>query len=371
MEDLEAKLIKAKIELMTKSAFISTIALSARHTITEKTATADVCGISIRYNPTFIQNQSVAQLAGLIAHECWHMAFQHAPRRGSRDPIIWNVAGDYVINNMLVKGGFQIPPEGLLDDKYDESWSTDKVYEDLIEMGAEPNPSTFMRDLLDEDGAEDGVKLDSEVTNVIVRARTQAQISDKDSIGDIPGEILRIIDELLDPKLPWPIILNKFLDQRVQEEYSWARRNRRFQSTYLPSMHSYGLGHLTFAIDTSGSIGEKELQSMLSEIKGIRDVFNPEKMTIIDCDSQIHGVHEVTQNTDIMSLKFHGGGGTSFLPVLEYVTEHPTQALVYFTDLYGESDLEKVDYPILWICTSEHAPMDIGETVYANYKKGN
>jgi len=128
----EDKLLKAKIELMTKSAFISTIALSLKHVITPETKTADVNGHVIRYNPEFIKGQSVAQFAGLIAHECWHVAFQHLSRRGNRDPIIWNCAGDYVINYMLTKAGFEIPINGLLDNNYDHTWSTDKVYDDLI-----------------------------------------------------------------------------------------------------------------------------------------------------------------------------------------------------------------------------------------------
>jgi len=54
--ELESKLLKAKIELMTRSAFISTIALSLRHVITDATSTADVNGTTIRYNPDFLMN---------------------------------------------------------------------------------------------------------------------------------------------------------------------------------------------------------------------------------------------------------------------------------------------------------------------------
>jgi len=369
--DLEGKLLKAKIELMTRSAFISTIALSMRHIITDKTKTADVNGTVVRYNPDFLKGQTIAQFAGLMAHECWHVAFQHMVRRGNRDPIIWNCAGDYIINHMLTKAGFEIPTGGLLNNKYGDGWSTDGVYDDLIKENYDPNIESLMLDLREVEGKEengkDGPTLDSAITNIIVRARTQAQIAGQQSAGEIPAEILRIIDELLNPKLPWPVILHKFLDQRVKDEYSWARKNRRYSSVYMPSLHSYGLGHLTFAIDTSGSQGDEELQGTLSEIRGIQQVFNPEHMTIIDCDSVIHQVHTITQNTDILSLDFHGGGGTRFQPVLDYVTEHPTQALVYFTDLYGEMDIEPVDYPILWICNSDHEPATIGETVYVDH----
>ena len=368
--DLEGKLLKAKIELMTRSAFISTIALSMQHIITDATRTADVNGAIIRYNPEFLKGQTIAQFAGLMAHECWHVAYQHLARRGSRDPIIWNCAGDYIINSMLTKAGFEIPTGGLLDKKYnpDDDWSTDTVYDDLMEEHKDFDTETLMLDLREgEGGSMEGPALDSKVTNIIVRARTQSQMSGK-AAGEIPDEIERLINELLNPKLPWPVILHKFLDQRVREAYSWARKNRRYPSdTYLPSLHSYGLGHLTFAIDTSGSIEDEKLQEMLSEIKGIQEVFNPEHMTVIDCDSEIHQVHDVNQTTDILSLNFHGGGGTRFQPVLDYVAEHPTQALIYFTDLYGESDLDPVEYPILWICNSDHEPAPIGETVYVDH----
>ena len=368
--DLESKLLKAKVELMTRSAFISTIALSLRHVITDKTKTADVSKTTIRYNPEFLKSQTVTQFAGLMAHECWHVAFQHLARRGDRDPIIWNCAGDYIINHMLTKAGFEIPTAGLLDKKYGDGWSTDSVYDDLMKEKKDFDTGNLMLDLREDgdDGGSDGPKLDSAVTNIIVRARTQAQMGGKQIRGEIPDEILRILDELLNPKLPWQIILQKFLDQRVHEEYSWARKNRRYPSdTYMPSLHSYGLGHLTFAIDTSGSIDDGELQEMLSEIKGVQQVFNPEHMTIIDCDSTIHQVHTIDQTTDILSLEFHGGGGTSFQPVLDYVEEHPTQALIYFTDLHGETHLDPVNYPVLWICNSDHEPATIGETVYVDH----
>ena len=369
-KDLENKLLKAKVELMTRSAFISTIALSLTHIITDKCSTADVCGTTVRYNPQFITQLSTTQFAGLIAHECWHVAFQHIARRGSKDHIIWNCAGDYVINYMLSKAGFEIPTGGLLDKKYNEEWSTDQVYEDLIKENKDFDTGKLMLDLREEENQskEETLSRDSAVTSIIVRARTQAIIAGDKSRAEIPDEISRIIEKLLNPKLPWPVILNKFLDQRVRDEYSWARKNRRYsKNTYLPSLHSYGLSHLTFAIDTSGSIDDTQLQEMLSEIKGIQQIFNPTQMTIIDCDSEIHQVHHIDQTTDILSLKFSGGGGTSFQPVLDYVTEYPTQALIYFTDLYGEDDLDPVDYPILWICNSNHPPAPIGETIYADH----
>lgn len=365
--ELEGKLLKAKIELMTKSVFISSICLSVQHRITTDVPTAATDNANILYNPEFIKDLSVAELAGLIAHECWHIAYQHIARRSTRDPRIWNYAGDYVINHQLYSHHFELPKGGLYDPQYADM-STDATYEKLIQDPPPPPPGGGMMDIIGEaagnnSGTADGPTRDSTVTDIVVRAMTQAQVAGEHEAGMIPGEITRIIDKLLNPRVPWPIVLNKFLDQRVREEYSWSRRNRRHK-TYMPSLHSYGLGHLTFAIDTSGSVSHEELIAMLSEIQGIQRCYSPEKMTIIDCDSRIHNVWEIEADTDILSLEFTGCGGTRFQPVLDYVTENPTQALVYFTDLYGESHLDEVDYPILWICNSDHKPANIGETVY-------
>ena len=340
--DLESKLLKAKVELMTRSVFISTICLSVKHIITKLVPTAAVSATTIRYNPKLLESLTVQQLAAVIAHECWHLAFQHGARRGDRDHLIWNAAGDYVINLMLNKNGLQLPKWALMDSKYADM-STDQVYDDLIKNKVDFTPEDLMVDLSD-----DPLDANSNVTDIIIRAHTQAKASGCNMKGEIPDEIARTIDELLNPK------------------FSWDRRNRRYRHAYMPSLHSYGLGHLTFAIDTSGSVSDDALQGMLSEIKGIRDTFSPERMTIIDCDARIHNIHEIDQTTDILSLKFNGGGGTSFQPVLDYVSDNPTQALVYFTDLYGEENLEKVEYPIMWICTSDHEPATIGETVYVN-----
>ena len=183
--ELEGKLIKAKIELMTRSAFISTIALSAKHTITDSIPTAAVHKIHIMYNPSFIEKLTIPQLAAVIAHECWHIAFQHSARRGERIFLLWNIAADYVINHLLTKAGFQLPEDCLLNKEYDEEWSTDAVYEDLLKNAEQIENK--MVDLSEDEGAG-GMELDSEVTQTIVRARTQSQMSNE-NIGTLPGEI--------------------------------------------------------------------------------------------------------------------------------------------------------------------------------------
>lgn len=359
---LEELLLKAKIEIMTRSVFVSTIALSLRHRITDEIPTAATNGKEILYNPEFIEKLAFPELVGLMAHECWHVAFNHLGRRNNRDHVVWNVAGDHVINLMLTSEGYSIPKGGMCDQRFKDN-SSEEVYDIIYEEsgGGKGIEIGELGDLLDEDMSEEDTQ---DIVDVIVRAQTQSKIAGK-AKGEIPDEIARMIEELLNPKLDWKELLFRFLTARTKDEYSWQRPNKRFlPSAYIPACYSPGIGNLTFAIDTSGSVTEQELQEYLTEIRSIQETFKPESLTIIDCDSEIHNVFHVQEGDDITELKFNGGGGTSFQPVLSYVSAHGTDALIYFTDLYGEDRLDEVEYPILWICTSEHEPMNIGETVY-------
>ena len=358
-----ADLTKAKVELMARSVFISTIALSVKYKITDTISTAATDGTSILFNPDFIKDLSKEQLTGLLAHECWHIAFRHMSRLQERDRVIWNMAGDYVINNMLVKEGYTLPVGGLVDHQYD-NMSTEQVYI-MLKANADKLPNLAMEDLIEGTGSKEDKSLqDQEIIDIIVKASTQSKMAGKYA-GEVPGEIDRMVDELINPRLDWKTLLQRFLTHRVKTDYSWRRPNKRFAPKfYLPTQYSESIGNLYFAIDTSGSVTNKELQDILSEIKGIKQIFNPEKMYIMDCDRCIHNIHEVDDVTAIESLKFTGGGGTDLTPPVMHCEEEGADALIYFTDLYAEQRKYDVNFPILWICTSGHEPHPVGETVY-------
>ncbi|WP_084080701.1 DUF2201 family putative metallopeptidase [Edaphobacter aggregans] len=55
-------------------------------------------GVSLFYNPKFVETLNAAELAGVLANEVIHPALQHHTRRGDRDRKRWNMACDYAIN---------------------------------------------------------------------------------------------------------------------------------------------------------------------------------------------------------------------------------------------------------------------------------
>lgn len=384
-KELKKMFDKVKIGLMMKgSIFLSTITFSVKHVFTEDLPTAGTDGLSIMYNPDFFKALTVKERIGLLAHETWHIALSHMLRIGDRDKILFNMAGDYVINLMLDKAGFTLPKEALLDNKY-RDWSTIQVYDDLVLNKKKP-PENYQPDIIeleDSPGNDPGDKdksgntqlaqtnvskkeLEETIKNILVKAATQSKMQ-KDEPGSIPGEVERMIDELINPKLDYTELLRRFMDSHIKDDYSWGRPNRRYlPDFYLPSQNSEALSSLTIAIDTSGSITDDDMLKMLSEINHIYEHYKPEILTILDCDWEIHNIHEVTRdsNIEITQLRFSGGGGTSFKPVIDYCKEHETKVLVYFTDLYASPVKEDPGFPIVWLCYSDHEPAKIGETVY-------
>ena len=248
--------------------------------------------------------------------------------------------------------------------------STEEVYEIIKD---EPQPEgegqEFFVDLLDPPEGTNPADIGDKITDIIIKAHLQSSIANK-AKGEIPSEIARMIDDLINPKLPWHEILVRFLSDMVKDDYTWMKPNRRYYPDYyLPSQYSPTLGNIIVAIDTSGSVEQDELTEMLTEVASIKETFKPEKLTIIDCDSEIHNIHEIEKYDNITDIEFHGDGGTDFQPVIDYCNENEPEVLIYFTDLYSDNVVDVGNYPIIWICTSDHDPANIGETIYLNGNK--
>jgi predicted metal-dependent peptidase len=116
------------------------------------------------------------------------------------------------------------------------------------------------------------------------------------------------------------------------------------------------------AIDTSGST-ERDLPAFFSELSSLLASFNGYTMTVIQCDHAIQSVRTFSSDegpipSDI-GWRARGFGGTSFVPVFQYVEDHPElepTLLVFFTDGDGTAPAKAPPYPVLWVLTSNGTP---------------
>jgi predicted metal-dependent peptidase len=122
---------------------------------------------------------------------------------------------------------------------------------------------------------------------------------------------------------------------------------------YLPSVHRSGIGTVVIAVDTSGSIGRKELEQFAAEISAISDEAKPEAIYVVYCDAAVQSVQEFGSSEPVR-LEPKGGGGTDFRPAFEWVESNgiTPACLIYLTDLCCDSYPEPPQYPVLWVTDS-------------------
>ena len=134
------------------------------------------------------------------------------------------------------------------------------------------------------------------------------------------------------------------------------------------------MGELVIAIDTSGSIGARELSQFLSEVKGICDNVHPEKVRLLYWDTKVCADETyagVVLDNLAESTKPAGGGGTNVECVPEYMTAQgiKPQAVVVLTDGYLGGSWGQWSSPVLWcIVDNKHASPDVGKVVHVEHE---
>jgi len=192
--------------------------------------------------------------------------------------------------------------------------------------------------------------------------------------GKMGGTGNRDLDELLQPQVDWREVLREFIQTTCAgNDYStYARPNRRLmsQGIIMPSGISEQVGELVIAIDTSGSIGQGELTTFLSEVKGVCDTVKPDKIRLLYWGSSVVGdeaydMHEL--DSLVTSTKPMGGGGTDVNCVTQYMADEGIrpQACIVLTDGYLYSGWGSWTCPVLWaILDNQHAVPDEGKAVH-------
>lgn len=358
----EDEITLAKTGLLMKQAyFISTILFNLKINFSEDIPTAATNGRSIQLNPNFWDSINKKEKIFLLAHECYHIAFEHLLRRGDRDPAKFNMAGDYVINNLLDNSGYEFIKGGCLDHDWD-----DLCTEEIYNLLPEP-PEDYDCDCL-EPSEGDKEALEEEMQDIIIKAYTES-IAQGEKAGAIPSEIIREINKLLNPKLPWQSILNRFMNDKTKEDYSWIKPNKRYlPEFYLPSLYSEKLPSIAIIIDTSGSINMDLLTEFLSEIEYINLEMNPSKITMLCFDTRLHNIQDIEEGESILDYKVQGHGGTDIDPVLDWVKENLPTLSIIFTDGYFYSYKDTLpDSEVLWaIYNNDTFEAQCGDVILIN-----
>ncbi len=178
--------------------------------------------------------------------------------------------------------------------------------------------------------------------------------------GKMDGAMARLVDHLLQPRLPWRTLLARYMTAAARDDYSYMRQSRRNQSdAILPALRSSQV-EVVVAVDTSGSIRDSEIAEFLAEVSALKGQMRA-RITLIPCDARIaEGAPWIFEPWEELRLEttIGGGGGTDFRPVFQWVEEQGLQPeiLVYFSDLEGAFPELAPNYPVLWLVKGKEKP---------------
>lgn len=419
--------------------FFATLLLQMPRIEDPKVPTACTNGVHIRYNPKFVESLTPSELAGLLAHEVLHPALGHLKRLPPNkegniagDYAINNFLDDY--NKEAGVRRLDLPAGGLIDHKYD-GMSAEEILADLRRNQPPPppdgKPDPNGKDKVKgngkgkgkgkgqgDDESDDGESIDgdgngegegdgkgngsgdddlrdqseggwgefeaqagseelssdemaSEWERRVIQAATACKMQ-----GKLPGCVEALLDDILDPDIPWEQLLQRFFDQTSANDYSWRKPDRRFlpHDIVIPDLHDETLGEVVVAVDTSGSIfsDPEALASFQGAVNSLLEGSKPTKTHVIYCDAAVQGQPEESFDGAPIKITPRGGGGTDFRPVGEYIAKHniTPRVCIYLTDLFGEFPDTEWPFPTIWcVYGNPDGVAPFGDTVHIKPKK--
>ncbi len=119
---------------------------------------------------------------------------------------------------------------------------------------------------------------------------------------------------------------------------------------------------IVYAVDTSGSMSNHDLELGLSELQQIQKADSEVTILVMYSDAAVAHEYKIGA-TDQIDFSVKGRGGTDFEPVFERVqellrsSEDAPDVLIYATDGYAPEPTIKLPIPIVWLITPTGRPV--------------
>jgi predicted metal-dependent peptidase len=292
----------------------------------------------IYINPKFPWTAN--QLQFVMAHELLHVGLRHEARMQGRDPFLWNIACDYIINAWLVEMGIgEMPTPSLMLDltlRFEHESAEalyDRIVKDLRLMRRLQKERT-LRGLGKSDMLGDrppswwtgmGCDLDTFYRRALAEGLELhlAQVQR----GFLPGDLVEEIKSILQPPIPWDVQLGQWLDNYfppIAAKRSFARASRRQSSTpdipravYVKPLELMTTRTFGVVLDTSGSMDKNTLARGLGAIASYALSREVPQVRVMQCDAGIHDMGYVEPESLLETVEVKGRGGTVLQPAIE------------------------------------------------------
>lgn len=362
---------RARIKLMqTELSFFGHILLQLKqeyngqeHGISTVAVSVDTIFYNLNYIHKNVKNTN--DMVFIFMHEIMHLVLDHLDKKRikDRDMLVWNYAGDHVINLDLFASGFTYSGhEHILKDRAFIGKTTEEVYDILIKDKPD-DPGCGCDawvDVIPGDGDE---KIEA-VKDMVISAYNSHVLANGTDDG-IPNSVRTMMDELKNPILPWESLLMKYIGEVTQNDFSWNKLNLPFlPEFYIPTLHDESLSKIDFAIDVSGSIDAKAFNKFINEIKNILLLHNITTIGIYQFSTVTISYDVVSDLEELDKIKFKGGGGTDIKHTLEQAARSDGVALFIITDGYMNLQLTPLHKPTVWcVYNNKRFNAPFGETI--------
>lgn len=289
-------------------------------------AAVDAHAGEIYVNP--LRTLDIEEWRFVLAHEMLHAALRHGDRCGARDPYLFNVACDYVINAWLRDMDMGTMPEGLLFDPALAGLSAEEVYDRIAGDERRMRRLSTLRgkgvgDVLGASltGPRDYVDLDEFYRRGLAQGLDMHQHQER---GYLPLGLVEEIRALSHPPLPWDARLARWFDEfvpRPDPVRSFARPARRQASTpdipragrYFPP-EEVARCTLGVVLDTSGSMDRTLLGKALGAIASYAEARDVPAARVVFCDAAPHDAGYLPVTEIAGRVRVRGRGGTVLQP---------------------------------------------------------
>lgn len=383
---------RAIVALLLKEPFYGHLLGGIVRRIGDEVPTAAVAltprGPELIVNPAFfLQELNAQERAAVIKHEALHLVFRHLyrPLIKNSDAKLFNVAADLVVNQLVAPWPL---PEGAItlalfpDLKLPLNQTLEWYYERLANLrkdpASAPNSAAALEQAMGEPthsdhrfwaagggfgfGEQEGGDgqgpmsealrnaLEGDIERHLIRARDR---SGAKAWGSMPAGLRSLLEQVeakRKPKVDWRRTLRIFASSgcRTRVVPTQRRMSKRFGT--FPGVRIKREQRIAVAIDTSGSIGSRELSLFFSEINGIWRT--GADVVVVECDAAVQRAYTYKGKPP---EEAKGGGGTAFEPAFAWMREPRNgkfDACIYLTDGYGPEPSTRPRCPVMWVLTN-------------------
>lgn len=368
-----------KRKMLVKYPFFGSVVASVGYKENKDIPTAGTDGETIYYNPEYLEGLSVEEQTFIFAHEVCHIAFNHILRSEGKNPELWNIATDGVINQFLKRDGLKMAP-GVIDmaeainydaeqlyekqsqeqsggesgedsqkedkSKQDVGHDTHSMWEQAVKKHKEQQEKTDKKDKekteLESMGEKDAFKKNLEDKKKQLEELKEAISKQASQAGTSTNRDIRTVNDIgtAKPLIDWRYVLR----EAIKYDVDWSYKNATLEDGVVSAnLEEQPMPETEIVIDTSGSINEVLLKNFLRECKNI---LQHTKLKVGCFDTEFYGFHEIRTEEDIEKMRFEGGGGTDF-DVAVGAFSRRVENKIIFTD--GEASMPDMPLDAIWI----------------------